>query len=370
MQIRMKNLGFVLSTFLVVAGSAIAGQNYFIKQRNIVFEIPNSPKLRSNELFFLAEISKGSAKKHELRTASGQLILDRTICPRTVKGTERVIKEYPVTYGITPGRFNVDGDPLDLIVLGSESKYEQQIAKGQLHPEKVRVVGLMKMEECDKTPCGENQWKQDYKVVAVDPSDKRYEQIETATDIPETLRTQYIEFFSNYKGYDGENPLTRVTGFGDRQEAERFIKDNFAVLDPMARAQEIDQCQVLFRTRLADLPQMIEKDEAYLTCLQRVHYEGFLPDSPTFEFFLKFNAAQRALALGETGVTLDNAIEKLDARKKQKKSHFRFVTLDRPSPPGTGNPIYEWVETKNRNKGCSPDFPAQHYESRPIVDMD
>ena len=64
---------------------------------------------------------------------------------------------------------------------------------------------------------------------------------------------------------------------------------------------------------------------------------------------------------------MDNAISRMEARKKAGKKYYRFVGRDIETPPGTGAKIYEWVKTVNRNKGCPKDFPPQHYEKLPLI---
>ena len=84
-----------------------------------------SVSLPDGEVFFVAEIPRGEVRKFEMRTATGQVIVDRTLCPRLVPGTQRRVDAVPATYGFSAGRFNVDGDPLDLLVLGREDLYRR-----------------------------------------------------------------------------------------------------------------------------------------------------------------------------------------------------------------------------------------------------
>ena len=58
------------------------------------------------------EISKGSKQKYELDKKTGLLILDRILYTST---------HYPANYGFIPHTLAADGDPLDVLVLCSES---------------------------------------------------------------------------------------------------------------------------------------------------------------------------------------------------------------------------------------------------------
>ncbi|HEX4923493.1 MAG TPA: inorganic diphosphatase [Bdellovibrionales bacterium] len=342
------------------ASTAVKNHAAFLEKPNPVFE--PGPDVGEGELVFLAEIASGTTLKHEFRTASGSLFLDRVVC----------YKPYPLSYGITPGRFNDDGDPLDVVVVGNESEYRRMISGGSPVARPVRVVGLLKMEECEGPPCGKYGWMQDYKVLAVDPADSRYAEVREAVQLPMALRESYSSFFSNYKGAKGGGSYTRVTGIGSRKDALTFIEKGFPAAKSSVRAREIETCRMRYRAaenaRSKHGQGELEKDTGYLECLQRVHDAAFVPGHPSFEFFLKFNAAQRALELGEAGVTLENAISRHQARREQRKTHYRFVSYDRPSPPATGNPVFEWVKTKPGAEGCAPSAPPQHYMNNPLVD--
>ncbi|MEM7385169.1 MAG: inorganic diphosphatase [Verrucomicrobiota bacterium] len=120
--------------------------------RNNVFFVPEDP-LAGDELSFVVEIPKDSPMKYETRTATGQLFLDRELCPRQVLEEGKPagwVHGYPAHYGFAAGRFNEDGDPVDLLVFGGDEKYEGMIRDRRVEPQTVRVIGLVKMEECDR----------------------------------------------------------------------------------------------------------------------------------------------------------------------------------------------------------------------------
>ncbi len=347
---------------------------------NVVYDMPKalSSQLGKDELPFVAEIPEGTFHKFELRSSTGVLFLDRTLCPRRIPGTDRTLQAFPVSYGITPGRFNIDGDPLDLIVAGAGETYRANAKGLSKSPtaRKVRVIGILKMDECEAPPCKGKQWQQDYKVLAVDPADKAFKNIQDARDLSEDFRKTVSEFFAHYKGQKAGKPYTRVTGYADQATALKFIEKNFRLLSPRAAETQAAKCESVmnelfarYHLSKAEKPQKISKNAEYLGCAQRGPSNGIKPDSVGFDFFVKYGAAQRALELGEDNVTLDNAISKHEQRKAAGKTYYRFVGQDLPSPPGTGRAVYEWVKTKSRNEGCPPDFPAQHYESRPLIDL-
>ena len=72
-----------------------------------------SPKRITKEDFIaVIEIGKGGKNKYELDKETGLIILDRILYTST---------HYPANYGFIPRTYGDDGDPLDVLVLCSES---------------------------------------------------------------------------------------------------------------------------------------------------------------------------------------------------------------------------------------------------------
>lgn len=354
--------------FFVMAGFLSSCVSQRLKndaEKNPVFDLPAGSS-KADELWFLSEINQGTHRKYEFRTATGELFLDRVLCPRKVAGQNRYVHNFPVSYGISPGRFNIDLDPLDLNVLGKAK--EEDVGK----PRRVRVIGMMKFDECDEVPClEEKHWTQDWKVLAVEESDPAYKEVMDVSSLPASDRTAIVDFFSNYKGpkkdaKGREYPQTRVTGFLGKKETLALIQRDFPLFTPEQRREEVEACQDRY-SEIAEAKPEPAGNPAYLSCLQRVRNPRALPGSPDFDFFLKYDAGMRLIELKEKDVRLSNSLARMGDRKMAGKNFYRFVSRDLPVP-GTGAPVFEWVETKDRNKGCPAGWPGQHYESRPLVD--
>ena len=72
-----------------------------------------SPKrIKKDKFYAVIEISKGGKNKYELDKETGMLKLDRVLFTST---------HYPANYGFIPRTFADDGDPLDVLVLCSET---------------------------------------------------------------------------------------------------------------------------------------------------------------------------------------------------------------------------------------------------------
>ena len=80
-----------------------------------------SPKRISREDFVaVIEIPKGSKIKYELDKETGLIKLDRILYTST---------HYPANYGLIPRTYADDGDPLDVLVLCSETLYPMTLVR-------------------------------------------------------------------------------------------------------------------------------------------------------------------------------------------------------------------------------------------------
>ena len=100
----------------------------------------------------LIEIPQGSRAKYEVDKATGLLRLDRVIYSSF---------HYPINYGFIPKTLGQDGDPLDLVVLCSQSIQSLCLVEA-------KVIGNMQMID---------QGQQDDKIIAVLKGDKVFQQI-------------------------------------------------------------------------------------------------------------------------------------------------------------------------------------------------
>ena len=236
--------------------------------------------LKGAEAWFLVEVPGGTNEKYEYRRTSGRIVLDRVLCPRQVPGSSQVIKGFPANYGVIPGIFNRDGDPVDLMVLGSEKEYKKALLNGEKKAKRVRVIGLIKMQECDSLPCLKNQdWVNDWKVLGVDPRDQKYKDIFNITDLGAHEVKKLNFFWSNYKGHrklkDGKwHPLARVTENGGFKEALKFMK-GFKKINKSERKKEILVCQNVYKEVIERKENFLKErtppiNKAFLSCLGRV----------------------------------------------------------------------------------------------------
>lgn len=147
---------------------------------------------------FLAyiEISKGMKNKYELDKETGLLYLDRILYTST---------HYPANYGFIPHTYCDDNDPLDVLVLCSESILPMTILD-------CRPIGVLKMVDQDQT---------DEKIISVPINDPNYNSYKDITDIPVHFQEEIQHFFEVYKSLEGKKTVVKeIMGV---EEAKRVI---------------------------------------------------------------------------------------------------------------------------------------------------
>lgn len=149
----------------------------------------------------LIEIPQGSRAKYEVDKATGLLRLDRVIYSSF---------HYPINYGFIPQTLGQDGDPLDILVLCSQSIQSLCLVEAN-------VIGNMQMID---------QGTQDDKIIAVaskDPSVNHYQKIE---DLPHHFLLELRNFFEQYKVL--ENKKVEIDNFQDKETAYKVINEAIA----------------------------------------------------------------------------------------------------------------------------------------------
>ena len=152
-----------------------------------------------HDINVVIEIPQGSGVKYEIDKESGALVVDRVLfTPMT----------YPAAYGFIPNTLADDGDPADALVLIPVAVVPGAVLRA-------RPIGLLKMED---------EAGQDEKIICV-PHDKvhpHFTDITEITQLPAITRDAIKHFFEHYKDLE-KGKWVKITGFGDRAEAEAAI---------------------------------------------------------------------------------------------------------------------------------------------------
>ena len=144
-----------------------------------------SPKSISKDKFTaVVEIPKGSKIKYELDKTTGLLKMDRILYTST---------HYPANYGFIPRTFAEDGDPLDVLILCSETLVPLSIA--DCYP-----IGMITMEDSGAA---------DEKIICIPFNDPTYNVYKEISELPAHIFDEMKHFFSVYKTLEEKETAQR-----------------------------------------------------------------------------------------------------------------------------------------------------------------
>jgi len=167
---------------------------------NLIHALPAFANKEKGIVNAIIEVSKGSIYKYEIITESGQLKLDRV-------GYSSLA--YPFTYGAVPQTWDLDNDPIDVLIVG----VSEPLAPGCLV--EARVIGLMKMVDGGET---------DDKIIAVLSDDKRMDHIKSLEQLGEYFIKETQYYWEHYKELKKPGTVT-TDGFVDTTEAIKIITE-------------------------------------------------------------------------------------------------------------------------------------------------
>lgn len=142
------------------------------------------------------EISKGSKNKYELDKHTGLLRLDRILYTAT---------HYPANYGFIPLTYADDFDPLDTMVLCSESI--RPLTLVQVYP-----IGVIRMTDAGYP---------DEKILAIPFADPIYNGYKSVFELPSHVFDEICHFFTVYKQL--EDKKTVVDELAGAEDAKQII---------------------------------------------------------------------------------------------------------------------------------------------------
>ena len=160
-------------------------------------------RISSGDFYAVVEITKGSKMKYELDKETGQLALDRILYTST---------HYPANYGFIPRTLADDGDPMDVLVLCSESLCPMSLVR--CYP-----IGVITMSDNGDS---------DEKIIAIPYSDPTYNGYKSISELPQHIFDEMQHFFRVYK--ELENKSTSVSEVHDVDVAKDIIQksiDNY-----------------------------------------------------------------------------------------------------------------------------------------------
>ncbi len=151
----------------------------------------NPKRISPEDFVAVIEIEKGSKKKYELDKESGYIILDRVLHTST---------HYPANYGFIPRTYGDDMDPLDVLVLCSESL--EPLTLVQCYP-----IGVISMID---------NGRNDEKIIAIPYGDPTYNCYKDISELPLHISQEMSHFFTVYKSLEGKQTAVNDTSGPDR----------------------------------------------------------------------------------------------------------------------------------------------------------
>ena len=139
----------------------------------------DAARVSAADFTVVVEIPKGCKVKYELDKDTGMLQLDRILHTAT---------RYPATYGFIPRTYAEDNDPLDALILCSETVLPLTLVR--CYP-----IGVIKMVDG-----GEN----DEKIIAIPYADPVYNGYKDISELPKYIFDEMSHFFTVYKDLEGK----------------------------------------------------------------------------------------------------------------------------------------------------------------------
>lgn len=157
----------------------------------------NPQRISPQDFICVIEIAKGSKKKYELDKETGYIILDRILHTST---------HYPANYGFIPRTYGDDNDPLDVLLLCSESLEPLTLVRA--YP-----IGVISMIDGGRN---------DEKIIAIPFNDPTYHNYTDINELPAHIFDEMRHFFKVYKYL--ENKTTAVKEVSGKEDAVAIIK--------------------------------------------------------------------------------------------------------------------------------------------------
>jgi inorganic pyrophosphatase len=146
----------------------------------------------------LIEIPKGSRNKYEYDFTLHKIRFDRLLFSSMM---------YPADYGFVPETLALDGDPLDVLVLGTEPTFPMCVME-------VKPIGVFHMAD---------EKGNDEKLICVPVSDPNWNSLNDLSDLNPHQIKEIEHFFKVYK--DLEKKIVDVEGWGNAEDAVEIYQN-------------------------------------------------------------------------------------------------------------------------------------------------
>ncbi len=160
-------------------------------------------KINPSDFIAVVEIQKGSKNKYEMDKDTGLLKLDRILYTST---------HYPANYGFIPRTYADDLDPLDVLILCSESIHPLTM----VHCYPIGVISMI------------DNGRFDEKIIAIPFEDPTYNTYTDISQIPSHIYEEMIHFFKVYKELEGkQTAVNEIRGADTAKEIIQAAIDSY-----------------------------------------------------------------------------------------------------------------------------------------------
>ena len=149
-------------------------------------------------LFIIDIVPKGGKNKYEMDKETGMLKLDRVLFTST---------HYPANYGFIPRTYAKDGDPIDVLVLCSETIAPMTLVE-------CKPIGVLRMIDDNKN---------DEKIIAVPVNDPNYNGYNDIKDLPKHRFDEIRHFFQVYKMLE-KGKETEIKSISGAEKAKEVVQ--------------------------------------------------------------------------------------------------------------------------------------------------
>lgn len=134
-----------------------------------------SERVNPQDFYAIIEIPKGCKVKYELDKETGMLLMDRVLYTST---------HYPANYGFIPKTYADDHDPLDVLLLCSETLVPLSMVR-------CFPIGVIMMEDGGE---------KDEKIIALPYGDPTYNSYKDISELPEHIMERNVPFLFRVQG--------------------------------------------------------------------------------------------------------------------------------------------------------------------------
>lgn len=158
----------------------------------------NPKRITAERFHAVIEIPKGGKNKYEMDKETGMLKLDRVLFTST---------HYPANYGFIPRTYAKDGDPIDVLVLCSETIAPMTLVE-------CKPIGVLRMIDDNKN---------DEKIIAVPVNDPNYNVYNDIKDLPKHRFDEIRHFFQVYKMLE-KGKETEIKSISGAEKAKEVVQ--------------------------------------------------------------------------------------------------------------------------------------------------